>query len=111
MSLARKFAAVGQKATAVFEEETVLNLRSGASFNAKIVPIGDTSLNTELGIDARATDIFYVRDRNLLGKIRAGDNVSALGAKFMILPKKDPDNPGSLHLEYQCMKLVPGKDS
>lgn len=106
MSLARDFAAVGQMATAAFEEEIVRNLRTGAIFRAKVAPIQDTSLNSELGIDPRATDIFYVRDKTVLGFTRAGDQFAALGAKFLVLPKNDPDNPASLHLEYHCMKLT-----
>lgn len=110
MSLARKFAAVGQQATAAFEEEDVVNLKTGRSFRAKISTIQDTSLNSEMGIDPRATDIFYVRDRSVLGTIIANQQLSALGAKFQVLPKNDPDNPVSLHLEYHCMKLS-AKDS
>lgn len=111
MSLARNFSAVGQQATAVFEEEDVLNLRTNVVFRAKISPIQDTSLNTELGIDPRATDIFYVRDRRVCSKTIPGDQFSALGATFTVLPANDPDNPASLHLEYHCMKIVPGKDT
>jgi len=107
MSLARNFAAVGQQATAAFEEEDVVNLKTGKSFRAKISTIQDISLNTEMGIDPHATDIFYVRDRSLLGTILANQQLLALGAKFMVLPKNDPDNPVSLHLEYHCMKLGP----
>jgi|SRR5581483_2547665 len=107
MSLARNFAAVGQQATAAFEEEDVVNLKTGLTFRAKISNIQDTSLNTSAGIDPRATDIFYVRDRSQFGKILANQQLAALGAKFLVLPKNDPNNPVSLHLEYHCMKLGP----
>lgn len=109
MSLRREIMAVGQQATADFEEEDVKNLRTGISFRAKISPIQDTSLNTELGIDSRATDIFYVSDRSV--EIKALDKLEAIGSRFQVLPRKTPNNPASLHLEFHCQCLVPGKDN
>ena|ERR1035437_888257 len=108
MSLARQYAAVGQNATAAFEEEDCTNLRTGLPFRAKIEPIGDIELNTELGRDPRASDYFHVRDRTV--EINTLDEISALGTKFMILPGNAPDNAASLHRKFTAMQLT-DKDS
>lgn len=110
MSLARQFAAVGQSATAAFEEEDCKILRTNKTFRAKIVPIADIALNETIGKDPRATDTFYIRDTAMLRDINANEIVSALGSKFMLIPNKAPNNPASLHIEYDAVVGVPGKD-
>lgn len=98
-------------ATAAFDEEVVKNLATGKSFRAKIVPIGDIGLNTELGLDPRASTIFYVRDKTVLGWTAPGNELNALGAKFQVLAAKAPDNPAVLHAEIHAMKLELGVDT
>ena len=88
--------------------DQVKNLRTGLFFLAEIQEIEDTSLNTELGIDPRATDIFYVRDKTV--SILANDIWSALGSNFMVLPRNAPDNPSSVQLKVFCTVGVKGKD-
>jgi len=110
MSLARQFAAVGQQATAAFEEELCTVLRTGKTFMAKIQPLGDAALNELAGVDPRATDMFHVRDRSMAGQILANDVIQALGRKFLLVPKTAPDNPTTLHLEYTAIVGVPGTD-
>jgi hypothetical protein len=109
MSLARDFAAVGQIATAPFEEEVVTNLRSGKSFTAKVQPFAELELDSQQGRDARESDTVHVADRAAAADIRKGDQLATLGSKFEVLRRED--NPGSLHVEFRCMKIVPGKDS
>ena len=108
MSLARQFAAVGQSATAAFEEEDCKNLRTNMAFRAKLEPIGDLELNTELGRDPRSSDYFHVRDATV--DIMAGDEIAALGRTFKILPANAPDNAASLHRKFTAMQLTT-KDS
>ena len=108
MSLARNMAAVGQGATAAFEEVSVTNLRTNLMFRAKIEPIADKDLNTEFGRDARASHWLHVRDRAM--DIQTMDKLSAIGGKFMVLPDGAPDNAASLHLKFTMMQGVPGKD-
>jgi hypothetical protein len=107
MSLALAMAAVGQNATAAFEEDDVKNLRTGQTFRAKIEPIADLELNTELGRDSRSSHWFHIRDRTV--DMGAGDELTAIGARFIILPAAAPDNAASLHLKYMAMQLA-GKD-
>lgn len=109
MSLVRDLTAVGQMATAPFEEDLVTNLRSGKIFNAKIEPVVELELDTDLGRDARESDNFHVRDRAAAADIRKGDQLLALGSKFEVLRRKD--DPATLHIEFRAMRLVPGKDS
>jgi hypothetical protein len=108
MSLARDFAAVGQMATAPFEEEVVTNLRTGKTFAAKVQPFAEFELDTSLGRDARESDTFHVLDRAAAADIRKGDELATLGSKFEVLRRED--NPATLHVEFRCMKIVPGKD-
>jgi len=103
MSLARQIAAVGQLATAAIEEEVCRNLRTSLCFRAKIEPIEDIALNTELGRDARASDYFHVRDATV--EILAGDRIEAFGNTFVILPGNAPDHAASLHLKFTAMQL------
>ena len=88
--------------------DLVTNLRTNLKFNAEIQEIEDTALNTELGIDARATTIFYIRDKTVL--VVAAEIWSAIGAKFMVLPRNAPDNPSTPQLKVFCMVGVKGKD-
>ncbi len=88
--------------------DTVTNLTTGATFAAEIQDIEDTILNTELGIDARATTIFNIRDDTV--PIVAMQLWSAIGHKFMVLPRNAPDNPASVMLKVYCQVLIPGKD-
>ena len=104
MSLARKMAAVGQQATAAFEEDKITNLRTGVSFMGKIVPIEDITMNSELGLDPRASATVYTLDRSVLAGTNALDTWQALGSKFTVLPGKAADNPASLHLAFHVMK-------
>lgn len=104
MSLARQFAAVGQSATAAFEEEDCVNLRTKQPFRAKIEPIADLELNSELGRDPRSSDYFHIRDAAVV--ILANDIISALGRQFKILPSHAPDNAASLHRKFQAMQLT-----
>lgn len=104
MSLARQFAAVGQNATAAFEEEDCINLRTGFQFRAKIEPIGDLELNTELGRDPRSSDYFHIRDSS--ADIISNDKISALGKTFQILTANAPDNAASLHRKFTAMQLT-----
>lgn len=108
MSLVRQYAAVGQNATAAFEEEDCQNLRTGLPFRAKIEPVGDLELSTELGGDPRASDYFHIRDNS--AAINAGDEISAIGRTFKILPSGAPDNAASLHRRFKAMQLT-AKDS
>jgi hypothetical protein len=104
MSMARDMAMAGQTATAVFEEDDAKNLRTGKTFRAKIEPLADLELNTELGRDPRASHWFHILDRTV--DMAAGDEVTALGARFKILPAAAPDNAASLHLKYLAMQLT-----
>ena len=97
-------AAVGQGATAAFEEEAVKNLRTGLVFRAKIEPLADLELNTALGRDPRSSHYFHVRDRAV--DLVAGDEVTALGARFEILVGVAPDNAASVHLKFLAMQLT-----
>lgn len=110
MSLARQYAVAGQQATAVFEEDVVTHLPTGKTFSAKIVPIEDVSLNDALGIDPRATDVLYIRDKSVQSWVAPQDVVSALGNKYKIVPAKAPNQPATLHLVIHVIAGVPGVD-
>ena len=97
-------AAVGQRATAAFEEELVKNQRTGLVFRAKIEPLADLELNTALGRDPRSSHWFHVRDRGV--DLIAGDEVTGLGARFLILPSAAPDNASSVHLKFLAEQLT-----
>jgi hypothetical protein len=110
MSLGRELAAVGQMATAPFEEEDlVTNLRTGKTFAAKVQPFAEFELDTTQGRDARESITVHVRDRAAAADIRPGDELATLGSKFAVLRRED--NPATLHVEFRCMKIVPEKDS
>jgi hypothetical protein len=104
MSMTRQMAVAGQTATAIFEEDSIKNLRTGLSFNAKISPMADTILNSELGIDPRATDLISCRDKTI--DIQPGDRLSAQGKLLAVLPRNAPDNPAKIHLEIYCECLT-----
>jgi len=77
---------------------------SGVKFLAEIQEIEDTSLNTELGIDARATNIFNIRDKTV--PLRAGTIWLALNSRYLVLPRNAPDNPATPQLKVFCMVLT-----
>lgn len=104
MSLAREMTAVGQAATADFEEEDVRNLRTGAVFKAKVQPIADIELNTELGRDPRESVLIHIRDRAVAAAINMNDQLEAIGEKFRAIRRTD--NPASFHVEFGCMKVT-----
>lgn len=108
MSLARQYAAVGQNATAAFEEEDVTHLPTKKIFRAKIVPVADVELNVALGRDAREAVTFHFRDQSVFQVVNDQDLVAAIGAKFRLT--KRTNNAASLHLEFGGIQGVPGVD-
>lgn len=108
MSLARQFAAIGQNATAAFEEEDCKNLRTGLPFRAKIQPISDIELLTELGLDNREVCMIHTRDAAAAKCINDQELISFLDKKWRVV--KRMDNPVSLHTDFVCIKGVKGKD-
>lgn len=89
--------------------DSVKNLTTGFSFMAEIQGIEDITLNEALGIDPRASDMFFIRDKTV--SIRAGDKWLVFGTKFEVLPRNAPDNPVDVQLKVYCQALVKGKDS
>jgi hypothetical protein len=89
--------------------DPVVNSRTGATFTAEIEPIEDMALNTELGIDPRASTIFHIRDKTV--DIAASDILQALGKQFRVLPRVAPDNPLAPQLKIYAQVIVSGKDS
>jgi len=108
MSLARQFAAAGQIATAAIEEDEVKNLTNGRNFRAKIEPISDIELLTELGVDNREVVMIHTRDSAAAAEINSQDVMSAIGRKFKMIRRVN--NPASLHMDFAAVKGVPGKD-
>ncbi len=108
MSLARQFAVAGQNATAAFEEEDCKNLRTGLTFLAKIQPINDIELLTELGQDNREVCMVHTRDSAAAKGINDQEVISFLENKWRVV--KRMDNPASLHTDFIAIKGVPGKD-
>lgn len=104
MSLVRDMAAVGQLATADYEEEVCKNLRTGLSFRAKVQPIADMELNTELGRDAREAVTLHLRDRDAAAAQNMGDKIEAIGQTFQIVRRTD--NPATVHVEFGCIEIA-----
>jgi len=77
---------------------------TGLRFMAEIQDIEDVSINTELGIDARATTIFNILDKTV--PLRAGTIWLAIGRRFLVLPRNAPDNPATPQLKVYCMVLT-----
>ena len=104
MSEARDMMAdvVADRASAI--TDSCKNLRTGATFQAEIEPIQDISLNTELGMDPRASTWFYLSDETV--DIAAGDKIQALGVIFKILPSAAPVNSANVMAKYLAMQLT-----
>lgn len=102
-------ATAGQDATADFEEEEVRNLRSNLAFKAKIQPIQDVELNSELGRDHRESVLMHTRDFAAAAAIEMNDRLIAVGETLQVVRRSD--NPASLHVEFGCMKIIPGLDT
>lgn len=93
---------VADRASAI--TDSCNNLRTGLTFQAEIEPIQDISLNTELGMDPRASTWFYLSDETV--DIAAGDQIQALGVIFKILPSAAPVNSANVMAKYLAMQLT-----
>lgn len=108
MSLARQYAAVGQLATAAIEEEDCRNLRTNRLFRAKVPPISDIELLTELAKDNREACRLHTRDQVAAMEINDQEILEFLGSKWRAVQRMN--NPASLHTDFVCIKGVKGKD-
>jgi hypothetical protein len=108
VSLVRQFAAVGQNATAAFEEETITNERTGKSFLAKVQPITDLALLEAIGQDSREVVTIHTRDQAAANDLNEGDVLSTLNNSFKSI--RTMANPASLHVAFICIRGLPGKD-
>lgn len=100
-------AAVGQVATAAFDEEDIVNLRTERQFRAKVVPLGDLELIGEgLGKDIREHVKIHTRNSAAAAEILPNEVLSMLGEKFKVLTDSRSNNPATLHIEFECVKLT-----
>jgi hypothetical protein len=106
MSLAAKYAAIGQRATAIFEEDVAVNLRTGEYFHAKLQEREDIILTEETGVDPRTSHYLQVR-REFNVDIQAQDHVEIKGRMILILPSVSADDPIKPHLKYAAQVLTP----
>jgi hypothetical protein len=85
--------------------DVIIRLKNGAKFRGEIEPIQDIELITELGSDPRASHWLHISQR-VPQNLCAGEELSALGKKFQVLPKVSPRNTANVMDKYLLMELT-----